>query len=112
MDYKKILKNVDAIAGLDGVQKLLEAVWCVGSKRDAVLKYIANKYGFIQMSNKEDADKLPVLMDKKEYNFSNQVSLRKEVANKLNVPVSKVKPAGDGFIIRGRKIFPKDILGE
>jgi hypothetical protein len=113
MDYEKIVRNVDILAGFEGVEKLLDCIWCVDDKRDIVLKYIANRYGInVSLKKEKDFKKLPQLADRNTIKLSGSSNdVRVKLARKYKVSPTKVKPAGDGrFIIRGRVVYAKDVL--
>lgn len=103
MDYNKITKNVDILCGLNGLKHILECTWCVNGQRITVLKYIANKYGIVEL-NPEDNKLLPGLIDSIESHESDENSdIRYKLAKKYGISVTKVRPIGNGkYLIRGR----------
>ena len=112
MDLDLIIKNVDKLAGLNGVKGLLDCIWCINGKRDKVLEFIANRYGFVDLPNKSDSKKLPSLMKAPEVlpSASSDKSVKMKLARKYGVSPSKVKPAGKGrFIIRGRIVLAEEV---
>jgi len=105
MDFDKVARNTYILAGLDGLKKLLDCIWCQDERRIAILKFIANKYGFVDLGNKKDNDLLPTLMENTPLSSSSSSSIRARLAKKYKVSPSKVKPIGNGiFIIRGKVV--------
>lgn len=105
MDFDKVARNTYVLAGLDGLKKLLGCIWCQDERRIAILKLIADKYGFVDLGNKKDNDLLPTLMENTPLSSSSSSDVRAKLAKKYKVSPSKVKPIGDGkFIIRGKVV--------
>ena len=104
MNYKKIIKNTDVLCGLNGLKNLLQCTWCVESKREMVLEYIANTYGFVSLELKKDMDALPSLIKEIEVGTNSSSSVdRVKMAKEHKTSISKVKPIGKNkYIINGK----------
>lgn len=106
MDFDKIAKNVNILAGLEGLKRLLGCIWCQGEKRTAILKFIANKHGLIDLKSPADNKVLPTLIESHLGSLASSNDTRVRLAREHSISPSRVKPIGNGkFIIRGKVVI-------
>lgn len=99
MDYQKIVNNIDTISGIGGLKKVLGFSWCNKKVREIVYKKIINKYGQVLDEN-QNAEMIKYLENKSVTDVSDP---RQRIAEKLNIPINKIKIREEYYLIFGEK---------
>ena len=99
MDYQKIVDNIDVISGLNGLKKVLSFSWCDKEVKEIVYRKVINKYGQVLDEN-QNTEMIKYLENKSVTDIDDP---RQHIAEKLNVPINKIKLRDGYYLIFGER---------